>query len=101
MAFKHCVVLDSEGVWSLQLGLYLLLENCWRWLVCLSSLCVFTLLTPTEYAVLDRKGVRALKSSARLVAVAVHVLHNLVRQLSEHLMVTLVMMMVVLAMMVI
>ena len=47
---------------------------------------IFTLLTPTKDAVLDRKGVWALKSSARLVAVAVHVLHNLVRQLSKNLM---------------
>ena len=43
-------------------------------------------MTPTKDAVLDRKGVWALKSSARLVAVDVHVLHNLVRQLSKNLM---------------
>ena len=52
----------------------------------MSFLCIFTLLTPTENTVLDRKGFWALKSFARLVAVAVHVLHNLVRQLSKNLM---------------
>ena len=47
---------------------------------------VTTLFTPTENTVLDRKGVWALNSSSRLVAVDVHVLHNLVRQLSKNLM---------------
>ena len=45
-----------------------------------------TLFSPTEDTVLDRKGVWTLNSSARLVAVDVHVLHNLVRQLSKNLM---------------
>ena len=43
-------------------------------------------MTTTENTVLDRKGVWTLNSSARLVAVDVHVLHNLVRQLSKNLM---------------
>ena len=53
---------------------------------CYHPCLVTTLFTSTENTVLDRKGVWALKPSARLVAVDVHVLHNLVRQLSKNLM---------------
>ena len=60
--------------------------------------CATTLLTPTRNAVLDRKGVGSIKFPSRLVSVAVHVVHNLVRQLSKHLVVMMVMMLLGLVM---